>query len=152
MTLNQAVENFLGIPRSEVLGKNDNEFFREEYHRHTADIELRVLQDQVIENQETLLWKSRYTNWSIIRFPLKDTSGEVNGICGIARELDDQASVVLDSLVDTDEELYPSLVMRLTLAKAAIASESSATILLTGETGSGKDHLARYIHDGSAHI
>ncbi len=40
--------------------------------------------------------------------------------------------------------------MRSTLAKADIAAETSSIILLTGETGSGKDHLARYIHDRSS--
>ena len=37
-----------------------------------------------------------------------------------------------------------------TLAKANIAAETNSVILLTGETGSGKDHLARYIHDRSS--
>ena len=39
--------------------------------------------------------------------------------------------------------------MRSTLNQATLAARKASTILLTGESGSGKDYLARYIHDHS---
>ena len=44
---------------------------------------------------------------------------------------------------------YPSKAMRSTLKSAILAGKSATTVLLTGESGSGKDYLARYIHDHS---
>jgi transcriptional regulator with PAS, ATPase and Fis domain len=40
--------------------------------------------------------------------------------------------------------------MRETLQSARMASRTDSTVLLTGESGSGKDHLAVYIHDHSS--
>ena len=40
--------------------------------------------------------------------------------------------------------------MRETLRAARMASRTDSTVLLTGESGSGKDHLAAYIHDHSS--
>ncbi len=39
--------------------------------------------------------------------------------------------------------------MRKTLSKIRVAADREATILLLGESGSGKDYLARYIHEHS---
>jgi DNA-binding NtrC family response regulator len=44
---------------------------------------------------------------------------------------------------------YPSAAMRACLAKARNAAASDSIVLLLGESGSGKDFLARYIHDHS---
>ncbi len=44
---------------------------------------------------------------------------------------------------------YPSEAMRSTLAAARRAAQTDSTVLLTGETGSGKDWLARYLHHNS---
>ena len=44
---------------------------------------------------------------------------------------------------------YPSAAMRACLATARNAATSDSIVLLLGESGSGKDYLARYIHDRS---
>jgi DNA-binding NtrC family response regulator len=44
---------------------------------------------------------------------------------------------------------YPSTAMRRTLIKARNAAATDSIVLLLGESGSGKDYLARYIHDHS---
>ena len=44
---------------------------------------------------------------------------------------------------------YPSPIMQSTLAEARLASSTDSVVLLTGETGSGKDYIARSIHDDS---
>ena len=45
---------------------------------------------------------------------------------------------------------YPSKVMQSTMMKAQTAAATDTTILLLGESGSGKDFLAKYIHDNSS--
>ena len=44
---------------------------------------------------------------------------------------------------------YPSQAMQATLGRARQAAVSDSIILLLGESGSGKDYLARFIHDSS---
>ncbi len=44
---------------------------------------------------------------------------------------------------------YPSEVMKNTLTEARHAAASDSIVLMLGESGSGKDFLARYIHDRS---
>ena len=39
--------------------------------------------------------------------------------------------------------------MRSTLRSARLAAQTDTIVLLTGESGAGKDHIARYIHDHS---
>lgn len=48
--------------------------------------------------------------------------------------------------LDPDQPVGSSRVMARTLEMAGRASESSATVLLTGATGTGKEVLARYMH------
>jgi len=150
--VNPAITDLLGIPRTEFIGKTDEDLFGEDYFLHTKAIESRVLKDQVIESHENLNWKSFSTNWSVVRFPLKGASDEMTGICGIARELVEQSLAAPDSVPDAYSGPYSSYVTISTMAKADTASQTTSTILLTGETGSGKDHLARYIHDHSSNI
>jgi len=47
------------------------------------------------------------------------------------------------------EPVYPSEAMRRTLDRAGNAAATDSIVLLLGESGSGKDYLARYIHDHS---
>ena len=148
MDLNAAAIDLLQIKYEDIIGKSDSELFGADYDAAAKDLESRVLQGQTIESQQSLVWNSQPTALDFIRFPLRDSSGEITGICGIVRELADHISLSSDYSPAISE--YKSESMLSTLAKANVAAETSSIILLTGETGSGKDHLARYIHDRSS--
>jgi len=45
---------------------------------------------------------------------------------------------------------YSSPVMRKMMREVEVVANSDASVLITGETGTGKDHIARYIHHLSA--
>ncbi|MGA8831338.1 MAG: sigma-54 dependent transcriptional regulator [Desulfomonilaceae bacterium] len=146
--LNVAAIDLFQIKYEDIIGKSDSELFGANYDAAAKDIESRVLQGQTIESQQSLVWNSQPTALDFIRFPLRDSSGEITGICGIVRELADHISLSSDYSPTISE--YKSESMLSTLAKANVAAETSSIILLTGETGSGKDYLARYIHDRSS--
>jgi PAS domain S-box-containing protein len=146
--VNAASVDLLQMSRSEIIGKTDEELFGVDHGLTSVDRESRVLQGQTIESQERFVWNSQPITLDFIRFPLLDSSGKISGVCGIARELRNGPSTLCGEPPSAGE--YQSEAMRSTLAKAHIAAETSSIILLTGETGSGKDHLARYIHDRSS--
>ncbi|MCX5873793.1 MAG: sigma 54-interacting transcriptional regulator [Deltaproteobacteria bacterium] len=146
--INTAAVDLLQMGRSEIIGKTDMDLFGAAYAPESENVECRVLQGQTIETQQNFKWKSQPISLDVIRFPLRDSSGEITGICGIARELVKPVSTHLDGSAPISE--YLSAAMLSTLAKANLAAETNSVILLTGETGSGKDHLARYIHDRSS--
>ena len=65
----------------------------------------------------------------------------------MARDITDRTKREFSPPKLADE--YPSAAMRATLTKARLAAAKDSTILLLGESGSGKDYVAMYIHDHS---
>jgi two-component system, NtrC family, response regulator AtoC len=146
--VNDAMIELLGIDRSTVIGKTDEELFTSDYASHTRTIEPRVLEGQTIESQQTISCKSSPITLDFIRFPVRDTSGRIAGICGIARDITERTLINVGGNPMGDG--YESPAMKSTLAAALLAAETDSILLITGESGSGKDHLARYIHDHSS--
>jgi PAS domain S-box-containing protein len=143
--VNAAMLELLEISYENIIGKSDGELFPEDYATQAKSVETRVLEGQTIETQQTVTSKSQPITFDFTRFPLRDTAGEIIGICAIARDVTEHARVSLDS-TDMDAE-FPSGAMRSTLIGARLAAETDSIILLTGESGSGKDHLAKHIHE-----
>ena len=73
-------------------------------------------------------------------------SDEIVGILTLLQDVTDRKSIEVPPAM---AEEYPSKAMRSTLNQVRIAAKSYSTILLTGESGSGKDYLAQYIHNHS---
>ena len=146
--INPAGVELLQTERENIIGKTSREIFGENYPSELEDVERRVLNGQTAETQQNFLFKSQPIFINVIRFPLRDSSGQITGICGIARELLNPTLNSIDQPIEMTE--YSSDLMRATLAKANLATDSNSIVLLTGETGCGKDYLARYIHSHSS--
>ncbi|MFH1118020.1 MAG: sigma-54 dependent transcriptional regulator [Pseudomonadota bacterium] len=80
--------------------------------------------------------------------PTGDTEGHFLELDERLREKTVRLDVAHEELRET-EAPYPSQAMKVTLAEALRAAKTDTTILLTGESGSGKDYMAKYIHDHS---
>lgn len=90
---------------------------------------------------------------------LSDLSGQValavdnmlshTKLVDLNRNLEQQKSYLMNH-VDTqyrpDDFHYSSPVMKEVMAQVEIIADSDASVLITGETGTGKDYIARYIH------
>jgi PAS domain S-box-containing protein len=146
--VNPSMERLLGRTASELLGLTDEVLFGEEAARYTREINSRVLLGQSVEDERTRLVKGVPTTFHEIRVPLRDRSENIIGLCGIARNITER-KMLLTPVQPVAAELSPSVTMRRTMDTVLIAGETDSIVLLTGESGSGKDYLARFIHDHS---
>jgi len=146
--VNPAVEKFLGIPSSEILGRRAETFFGEETGKRIRDCERRVLRGQSIDDEYTGTFKGVLRTFHEVRVPLKNSMGEIIGICSIARDVTERKNVGQARTIMVPEN-YPSAAMQKALREAHYASATDTIVLLQGESGSGKDYLARWIHDQS---
>ena len=144
--VNPAFEKLAGLPASEIIGKSHEEVFGNATAEIIRDADLRVLKGETIEDEHSKTVKGVRMTYIVTRVPLCDASDEIVGILTLLHDVTDRKST--EASLAMPEE-YPSKAMRSTLNQVRIAAKSNSTILLTGESGSGKDYLAQYIHKHS---
>ncbi|MGO9121009.1 MAG: sigma-54 interaction domain-containing protein [Desulfomonilaceae bacterium] len=147
--INPAMEQLLGVPASEVIGRTESEVFGEATGRQIQSFDRRVLAGEFVEYIQTRPVKGIPLTFHDKRVPLRDDSGRISGIFGIARNITELTKTPLQPPVQISPERYRSKAMRECLELARIAAATNSIILLLGETGSGKDYIARWIHDQS---
>ncbi|MEJ2719070.1 MAG: sigma 54-interacting transcriptional regulator [Deltaproteobacteria bacterium] len=147
--INPAMEELLGIPASKVIGHMEGEVFGEETGRQSRSFDRRVLAGEFVEFIQTRPVKGIPLTFHDKRVPLRDNSGRVSGIFGIARNITELTKGPSQPSVKLSPDRYRSKAMRECLKQARIGAATNSIILLLGETGSGKDYLARWIHDQS---
>ena len=145
--VNPAMLRLMNVPLESVLGKSDDEIFGQGYSDGIKAQESRVLQGQIIESEHTVSWMGVKRGISLSRFPLNNGVGEIVGFCGIARDITDFRR--LSNAPQSVASRYESLAMQRTLEETRLAAKTDAIVLLLGENGSGKDYIARYLHDHS---
>lgn len=145
--VNPAAESLLGVPAAEIVGKQAENLFGEEAGRHIREGDLRVLTGQTIEDEHTRPVRGMYLTFHDIRTPLRNPLGEVVGICKFSRNITDRKGVQQSPQVIERE--YKSKAMLATADQALQVAQADGIVLLLGESGSGKDFIARWIHSKS---
>lgn len=145
--VNPAMLRLMNLPAESVLGRNDDEIFGKGFSDSTKAQETRVLRGQTLESEHTVRWLGLKRVLSLIRFPLNNGVGEIVGICGIARDVTDLRRFSSEPYAIASR--YVSEAMRKTLDETRLAAKTDSIVLLLGENGSGKDYIARYLHDNS---
>ncbi len=130
-----------------IRGKTDQEVFEPEYARHARSVEERVLQGAAIETEHTMTIREQPLTFNCIRFPMKDRSGAVVGLCGIGRDVTERKRVFREQSLGPQE--YRSPPMLKTVGQILLAAQTDTIVLFLGESGSGKDYWARYLHEHS---
>jgi sigma-54 dependent transcriptional regulator, acetoin dehydrogenase operon transcriptional activator AcoR len=145
--VNPALSKLFGFPRSKIIGLRADDFLDAEAAKRIRERDTRVLAGESIEAEQTRTVRGIPMTFLESILPLKDRAGSVVGLCGISRDITERKKFATESHISADE--YPSTAMRITLEKAHVAAERDSIVLLQGESGSGKDYLAHWIHDHS---
>ncbi len=145
--VNSAMARTFGISKNDMIGKTDHDIFSLQSAEQVRQLDLRALSGETVEN-ESLHWINGSTTYfQEFRAPLKDSNGRITGLLGLVQNITDKKKNHI--LIDDKSPDYPSNVMRATMEKAAFAADTDSIVLLEGESGSGKDHIARWIHEHS---
>ncbi len=147
VVVNPAMEQLLSLPSSKIIGRTDHDLFGKEAGEHLKAVDERVLKGEFIEEEHTRPVKGTSTTFLDVRAPMRDNFGTTIGVCGISRNITERRRTQV--IARSDDSEYPSQAMKDTLDKALSAAQSETVTLLTGESGCGKDYLARYIHERS---
>ena len=145
--VNPAMARMFGLDVSEIIGRKDEDLYGEAIGKHIKQVDLRVLQGESIEEEYTASIKGVQFTLNTVLTPLRDAEGTIVGIYGISRDVTERKRTVPGQRPIA--EAYPSQAMRAALHEARIAAATDSIVLLQGESGSGKDYLARWIHDHS---
>jgi PAS domain S-box-containing protein len=146
--VNPAMAALFPRPPSELLGLSHEALFGDEAGRHDREVGERVLRGETVEEERTRLVNGMPATFLEIRVPMRDGSGKITGLCGIVRNITERKGIQAPPQRSSPEHMV-SAAMQKTLDKALLVAASDSTVLLTGESGSGKDYLARFIHDHS---
>ncbi|MBI5250318.1 MAG: sigma 54-interacting transcriptional regulator [Desulfomonile tiedjei] len=145
--VNPSMEQLFELPASGIVGRTDKELYGPEAARHLIEVDSRVIRGETIEEEHTRAVNGAPITVLEVRAPMRNATGEVLGICGISRNITERKMSALSPKLSMQD--YSSTAMSSVLASARMAAQTDTVILLTGESGTGKDRLARYLHDHS---
>lgn len=145
--VNSAVCRLMNMSADDLIGKRAEDFFAAETARQIHDLDRRVLGEEAMEIEHSRPILGHLRTFLDTRAPLYDDSGEIIGICVISRDITERKQ--LFAVPRTQVEQYPSPAMQETLNLARHWASKDSTVLLLGESGVGKDWLAKWIHDHS---
>jgi PAS domain S-box-containing protein len=145
--LNPAMQAVFEVAGSEAVNLTDENLYGSDQANRLGKEDRRVLAGQVIESDHTLTLNNRELTFNCVKIPMTNSSGEVIGLCVIAREVTERyRKPMKQSVKDLG---FHSQAMTDTLRHVRLAAKSNSLVLLLGESGSGKDYLANYLHTNS---
>ena len=88
--INPKAESFLGFSVSALIGHTAEEFYDEDNAKRVRTSDTRVLEGETVEEDCARLVDGVTLTYHVIGVPMYDTSGQVSGICSIARDITDK--------------------------------------------------------------
>ena len=153
---------------TDYLGKSDEEIFEPEDAARMSELKRRVLQTGKSARTEiTIHIREKIYYCDLTVEPLLDANGAIVGVncaCSdvtylhdiveqlrLAKERLTEEKLYLEQAIDTElgfgEIIGQSKAMQSVMAQVAKVAPSDSTVLLLGETGSGKELMARALHN-----
>ena len=154
MSFNRAAEKITGIPRNEAIGSHCWEVFRSNMCEDNCALKRTMQEGTSLTNSETYIVNSRKQRIPITvsTAPLKNSAGEILGGVETFRDhsLEEALRKRLDGRFQIGDIVSRSTAMQEILSVLPMVAESGSAVLIEGETGTGKELLARAIHNASS--
>lgn len=151
---NQAAAAITGIPKEEALGQPCHEVFKSNICKRSCALRYtRETGNPIVNMMVTIVnSKGEEKPISISTALLKDKQGNDIGGVETFRDLSviDQLRKQLDARHTFNDILSKSANMQHLFDMIPVISESDSTVLITGESGTGKNLVARAIHNTSS--
>lgn len=155
-SFNRAAEEITGIPKEEALGKFCWEVFRSSHCEGACFLRSTLETGQPIINRPCFIVTAEGERIpiSVSTAVLRDEKGRVAGGAETFRDLSEVEALrkELEGRFQMGDMVSHSPAMETVFELGQAVAESSSTVLIQGETGVGKEVLARAIHaDGPRH-
>jgi PAS domain S-box-containing protein len=149
-SFNRAAEKITGIPRGEAIGRLCSEVFR------SSMCETECALRRTVRKNRSIVGRSGYIidangeriPVSVSTAVLRDAAGRVAGGVETFRDLSELEALktALEGRQRLGEMVSRSATMQKLFAVLPAIAESPSTVLLSGETGTGKELMARTLH------
>lgn len=150
-SFNRAAEEITGVPREEAIGRYCWEVFRANMCEGDCALRRSMQEGRSYVSSSTYIINSerRRIPISVSTAPLRNEAGEILGGVETFRDntVVDELRRELSGSQRQGDMVSASHLMRRLFAILPQIAESDATVLIEGETGTGKELLARTLHD-----
>jgi PAS domain S-box-containing protein len=139
-----------GRSREEHRGRTVHDFYpKDQAEAFDAQDREAIARGGLLEVPETPILTPSGLRWiRTKKVPIKDGRGEPRWLLGISEDITDRREAA-DRVRSLERELAAPAMARVLAQADAVAADREATVLLLGETGTGKGWLARRIHAAS---
>ncbi len=164
LNANQAVVEYTGLTKEEVRSDRFREIFHpEDTERLREERAAALLRGTPFEYERRVRRRDGQFRWLLVQYnPLRDERGEVIRWYATGTDIDDrkraeertrQENFALREQIDQvfmfEEIVGSSPALKNVLSSIVRVAPTGSTVLITGETGTGKELIARAIHKGS---
>jgi formate hydrogenlyase transcriptional activator len=164
LSANQAVLDYTGLTKDDLGSERFREVFHPEDSERLRDVREAALARGVpFEYERRVRHRDGQYRWLLVQYnPLRDARGEVIRWYATGTDIDDrkqaeertrQENVALREHIDQvsmfEEIVGSSPALKAVLSSIVKVAPTDSTVLITGETGTGKELIARAIHKGS---
>ena len=150
-SFNRAAEKITGIPRDEAIGKNCREVFRSNICETNCALRRTMKEGKPFVDTSAYIINSEKQRIPVVVSTslLKDEKGNVLGGVETFRDMSlvEELRKELDARYQAGDMVSRSPSMRKIFKILPQVAHSDSTVLIQGETGTGKELLARAIHD-----
>jgi PAS domain S-box-containing protein len=145
--VNPAMLELTKKPLTAFIGKTFEKVFGSDRAVSIKDADLKTLNGETVETEFALKVSDRLIIFSCVRFPIRNREGAVVGICGILRDITDRKAHTDEKPPLPSKSFSP--IFKDTLRQLALVARTDSTVLFLGESGVGKDYLAKFLHERS---
>ncbi|MEW6138381.1 MAG: sigma 54-interacting transcriptional regulator [Thermodesulfobacteriota bacterium] len=151
--VNPAAERVIGLSSDRIVGKTAEEVWDPEVGQRMRNGDLLALEGKTSEFIFTKSTGGQNCTLHLVITPIRDYDGRVLGLLELGHKVPGRRQAERNLTNDYKpafrRPVCYSESMRKTLEQLWIAAKTEGMILITGETGAGKDFLARCIHENS---